>query len=177
MLRPEDFQSSDSVTDSRNILQANYKYTRITFLTHSFFVDFEHVFVCWGVFRSNSSEEFKEITLFTRSEIFREYIAKNLHSKRVISFVSCKRPNKNVSRYCNKDFKLISIQEIFVTFCQLWKWFCLLRKLWKPPSSKTYQNLRNLQGKYLWQSFVIVKPKSKKWWVTSKKFNLITKSS
>ena len=57
-----------------------------------------------------------------------------------------------------KGIKAISIEAILVIFCQLWKWFCMLRKLWKPASRRTYQNLRNLEGKYLWRSFVIVKP-------------------
>ena len=52
--------------------------------------------------------------------------------------------------YCNKDIKVISTEAILVTLCQLWKWFCMLRKLWKPPSRKTYQNLRKI--------FVIAKP-------------------
>ena len=66
--------------------------------------------------------------------------------------------DKNVSRYCNKYIKVISIEALLVTLCQLWKWFCTVRKVWQPPSGKTYQNHRNLQGMYLWQSFVIVKP-------------------
>ena len=33
-----------------------------------------------------------------------------------------------------------------------------MRKLLKPPSRKSDQNLRNLQGKYLRRSYVIVKP-------------------
>ena len=66
--------------------------------------------------------------------------------------------DKNVSRYFNKDIKVISTEVILVTLCQLWKWFCMVRKLWKPSSRKTYQNLRKLQGKYLKRSFVIVKP-------------------
>ena len=37
---------------------------------------------------------------------------------------------------CYKDIKVISVLAIFVTLCQLWKWFCMLRKLWKPPSRK-----------------------------------------
>ena len=100
-----------------------------------------------------------------------------------------------MSKYCNKDIKVISVPAIFVTLCQLWKWFCMLRKLWKPPSRKSYENLRNLQGKYLWQSFDIVKPfflrftvtlfysnsdekgneqraKSNEQWAASKKFSL-----
>ena len=44
-----------------------------------------------------------------------------------------------------------------MTFCQIWKWSCMLKKLWKPPSRITYQYLRNLQGKYLCRSFIIVK--------------------
>ena len=36
--------------------------------------------------------------------------------------------DKNVSRYGNKDIKVILIQTIFVTLCQLLKWFCMLRK-------------------------------------------------
>ena len=35
-----------------------------------------------------------------------------------------------MSRYYNKDIKVLSIQAIFVTLCQLWKWFCILRKPW-----------------------------------------------
>ena len=66
--------------------------------------------------------------------------------------------DKNVSRYYNKDIKVIPVEPILVTLCQLWKWFSMLRKLWKPTSRKTYQNLRYLQGKYLWWSFLIVKP-------------------
>ena len=53
---------------------------------------------------------------------------------------------------------MISVEAILVTLCQLWKWFSMLRELWKPASRKTYQNLRNLQGKHMWRSFVIVKP-------------------
>ena len=34
----------------------------------------------------------------------------------------------------------------------------MMRKLLKPPSRKSDQNLRNLQGKYLRRSYVIVKP-------------------
>ena len=55
------------------------------------------------------------------------------------------------------DIKEISIQAIFVILCQLWKWFCMLRKPWKLPSKKIYQNPRNLQGKYLWQNLFIAK--------------------
>ena len=47
--------------------------------------------------------------------------------------------HKNVSRYCNKDSKVMTVKKILVTFCQLWKWFCLLRKLWKPPSRSKCQ--------------------------------------
>ena len=65
---------------------------------------------------------------------------------------------KSVPRYCTKDIEVLSSQAIFVTLCQLWKWSYMLRKLWKPTSRKTYQNLRSLQRKYLWRSFVIVKP-------------------
>ena len=54
--------------------------------------------------------------------------------------------------------KVKSTEALLVTLCQLWKWFCMVRKLWKPPSRKTYENLRNWLGKYLWRSFVIVKP-------------------
>ena len=83
-------------------------------------------------------------TLFYRSDYFRlfKYI----------------KVDKNISSYCNKDINMMSIEAKFVTLCQLWKSFCMLRKLWKPPSRKCYQNLRNLQGKYLWRSFVIIKP-------------------
>ena len=57
--------------------------------------------------------------------------------------------HKNMSRYCNKDIKVISIDAILVTLCQLLKKFCHLKKLWEPPSRKSYQNLSNLRGKYL----------------------------
>ena len=50
--------------------------------------------------------------------------------------------DKNVSRYYNKDIKVIPVEPILVTLCQLWKWFSMLRKLWKPTSRKTYQNLK-----------------------------------
>ena len=66
--------------------------------------------------------------------------------------------DKNVSRYCNKDIKVLSVQARFATLCQFWKWFYMLRKLWKPLFKKTCQNLKNLQGKCLWRSFPIVKP-------------------
>ena len=66
--------------------------------------------------------------------------------------------DKIVSRYCNKDIKVISIEALLVTLYRLWKWFFTVRKDWKPPSRKTYHNLRNLQIKYLWRSFVIFKP-------------------
>ena len=59
-LRLEDLQKSDSVTDFKNILQANHKDTRTTFLKHSFFLDFEHVFVCWGTSLSNRKEGFEK---------------------------------------------------------------------------------------------------------------------
>ena len=36
-----------------------------------------------------------------------------------------------MSKYCNKGIKIIYVQAIFVTFCQLWKWFSKLRELWK----------------------------------------------
>ena len=35
---------------------------------------------------------------------------------------------------------------ILVTLYQVWKWFCMVRKLWKPPSRKTYQNFWNSEG-------------------------------
>ena len=62
-----------------------------------------------------------------------------------------------VIRNCNRDIKLISVEAILVTLSLLRKWFCMVRKPWKPPSRKSYQNFRNLQRKYLWWSFVIAK--------------------
>ena len=103
-------------------------------LKHSFVVDFEHVFACWGIFRSNNSEEF---------------------SRRLLLTLQVHEVGKNVSSYCKRDIKMITIEAILVNLCQLWKWFCLLRKLWKPPFRK---NLRNVQGKYLCRTFVTVKP-------------------
>ena len=49
--------------------------------------DFEHVFVYWGIFRSNKSEEFWKITLFTRSGIFK---TKFLCSERTVCSVYSK---------------------------------------------------------------------------------------
>ena len=48
--------------------------TQVTFLKHLFVVDFEYAFVCWSISRSNNSEEFWKITLFTLifKEIFDE---------------------------------------------------------------------------------------------------------
>ena len=66
--------------------------------------------------------------------------------------------DKNVSRYCNKDIKVLSIQAIFMwLYVNFENGFTCWENL-KPTSRKTYQNLRNLKGKYLWWSFVIVKP-------------------
>ena len=48
------------------------KTAKIAFLKHFFSVNFEYVFVSWGNFWSNNSEEFWEMTLFTRSGIFKE---------------------------------------------------------------------------------------------------------
>ena len=56
---------------------------------------------------------------------------------RLIQTIQVHKVDKNVSRYWKKDIKLISIEPILVTFCQIWKWFCMVRKLWKPPSWKT----------------------------------------
>ena len=42
--------------------------------------------------------------------------------------------DKNVSRFCNEDIKVASIEATLATLCQLWKRFGMLRKLWKPPS-------------------------------------------
>ena len=63
-LRPEDLQKSNSVTDFKNILQANHKDTRITFLKHFFFL-FEYVFVCWSTSISNRKEEFGNNPIYT----------------------------------------------------------------------------------------------------------------
>ena len=41
--------------------------------------------------------------------------------------------DKNVSRFCNKDIKVVSIEATLATLFQLWKRFGMLRKLWKPP--------------------------------------------
>ena len=55
--------------------------------------------------------------------------------------------DKNVSKYCYKDIKVISVPTTFVTLRQLRKFFYMLRKRWKPPSRKSYKNLRNFQEK------------------------------
>ena len=71
--KTKDSRISDSVTGFKNILQVSHKDNRITFLEHSFFVNFEHVFVSWGTLIMNNSEKLREITLFTRSGIFKVY--------------------------------------------------------------------------------------------------------
>ena len=73
-------------------------------------------------------------------------------SGRLLLTLQVHKVDKNVSRYCNKDIKVISVEAVLVTLYQLWKWYCMVKKLWKPPSRK---NFRNLQGKYLWRRFVI----------------------
>ena len=52
-----------------------------------------------------------------------------------------------LSRYYNKNINW-----------EFWKHFCLLRKFSKPPSWTTSENLRNLQGKYLWRKSTVLKP-------------------
>ena len=47
---------------------------------------------------------------------------------------------------------------ILVILHQVWKWVCIVTKLWKLPSRKTYKNFGNLQGRYIWRSLVIAKP-------------------
>ena len=59
---------------------------------------------------------------------------------------------ENVSRYCNKEIKVILIEAILVTVCHLWKWFCMLKNLWNPPSRKPTKISE------IYSSFVIVKP-------------------
>lgn len=73
-------RKSDSVKDFKNIFQAIYQGTWITFPKHSFVLDLEHVFVCCSTFWNNNSEESWEITLFTL-----KYMTNFLHSKRVVS--------------------------------------------------------------------------------------------
>ena len=57
-------------------------------------------------------------------------------SERLLLTIQVHKIHKSVSRYCNKDIKLIEIEAILgsITVCQFWKWFCMLRKLWKRPS-------------------------------------------
>ena len=67
-----------------------------------------------------------------------------------------------MSRYCNKDIKVISIQVIFVTLCQLWKWFCICLKMVVKKTLKTIIQKKSPKSqkfarKYLWRSSVIVK--------------------
>ena len=71
--KSKNLRKSDSVTGFKNILQDSHKDNQITFLEHSFFVNFEHVIVSWGTLIMNNSEELREITLFTRSGIFKVY--------------------------------------------------------------------------------------------------------
>ena len=85
---------------------------------------------------------------------FQEHFFKN-SSGRLLPTLQVHKVDKNVSRYGNKDIEVIYAEATLMPLCELWKWFCMVKKLWKPPSSKAYQNLRNLQWKYLWQSFVI----------------------
>ena len=55
-------------------------------------------------------------------------------SRRLLLTLQVHKVDKSVSRYCNKDVKVISIEAILVTLCQLWKMFSMVRKLWKPPN-------------------------------------------
>ena len=71
--KSKNLRKSDSVTGFKNILQDSHKDNQIAFLEHSFFVNFEHVIVSWGTLIMNNSEELREITLFTRSGIFKVY--------------------------------------------------------------------------------------------------------
>ena len=58
--RPEDLRKSNFTTDFKNIFQANPKDSRITFPKHSYFVDFEHVFVYWGTLATTQSNSEKQ---------------------------------------------------------------------------------------------------------------------
>ena len=55
-LHPPLLMKIDYVADLKNMNEANYKDTRITLAEAAsaiFVVDFEHVLVCWDIFRSN----------------------------------------------------------------------------------------------------------------------------
>ena len=55
-----------SVVDFKNMKEANYKDTGITSTEAFFVVDFEHVLVCWEIFRNN---KFLKITHLNFQEI------------------------------------------------------------------------------------------------------------
>ena len=55
-----------SVADFKNTKEANYKDTGITSTEAFFVVDFEHVLVCWEIFRNN---KFLKITHLNFQEI------------------------------------------------------------------------------------------------------------
>ena len=90
-------------------------------------------------------------------EITRIPFPENSSGRLLLAF-QVHKVDKNLPRYFNKDIKVISIEAIWTTLCQLQKWFCMVRKPWNTLPKKTYQNLRNLRRTYLWGSFVIVKP-------------------
>ena len=69
-------------------------------------------------------------------------------------FNSSGKGHTSMSRYCNKDIKVISVRQywwLYVSFETGSEYFE------NHHLRKTYQNLGNLQRKYLWRSFIIVK--------------------
>ena len=52
-----------------------------------------------------------------------------------------------MSRYCNKDIKVISALAIFVTLCQLWKWFLPVQKTLKTTIQKTLRKSQKFARK------------------------------
>ena len=69
------------------------------FLKHSFVVNFEHVFVCWGIFRS-SRGILKNNPIYTFRN-FKGIYGEVSYSKRVVCSVYSKSPNteRNSSKY------------------------------------------------------------------------------
>ena len=66
--------------------------------------------------------------------------------------------DRNVSRYWNNDIKVMSIKAILVILCQLWKWFCLLKKNFENQHPEKLIKISEICEENMWQSFVIVKP-------------------
>ena len=81
---------------------------------------------------------------------------KNL-SRWLLLTLQVHKVDKKVSRYCKKNIKVMSTEALLVNLNQLWKWFCMVRKLSNHHSEKLTKASKILQEKYLRWSFVLVK--------------------